>query len=353
MRVALLTNLEENAPHLHTNTPHDALYELDHPHNVEAYKAAIEAHGHQVFPMEGDAFLAQRLKDLAIDVCFNVCEGYRGDAREAQVPALLEMLGYPYSGSKVSTLALTLDKAMTKRVLHYYGLPTPAFQLFETPNDPIDSRLHYPLFAKPNSEGTGIGIAGKSIVHNKTELRARVAELLEAYHEPVLVERYIEGRDLTVGIVGNGNDLHIFPILEVDKSLFEETGVPVYGYELKVDLADAYHYHCPALLDEPLANELRRLAVEVMRVTNTLDFARVDFRLDEHDNNRPYILEINSLPGITPISDLTMMALAEQRTHADLVYSVFEAAMKRLGLQIDRETLKEKEYVQVRSAEHR
>lgn len=349
MRVALLVNLEDNAPQLNPNAPHDALYELDHPKNVQAYKAAIEAHGHEVFPMEGDAVLASKLKDLRIDVCFNVCEGYHGDSREAQVPALLEMLGYPYSGSKVAALALTLDKAMTKRVLNYYGLPTPAFQLFETANDPVDSRLHYPLFAKPNSEGTGIGIAGKSIAHNETELRERVAELLAAYHQPVIVERYIEGRDLTVGIVGNGSDLHLFPILEVDKELFEETGVPVYGYELKVDLADVYKYHCPALIDEALAAELRRLAVEVMRVTNTLDFARVDFRLDEHDNNQPYILEINSLPGITPISDLTMMALAEGRTHADLVYSVFEAAMKRLGLQIDPAVLKEKEYVRVRS----
>ena len=183
------------------------------------------------------------------------------------------------------------------------------------------------------------------LVHRERE---RVAELLAAYHQPVIVERYIEGRDLTVGMVGNGSDLHIFPILEVDKELFEETGVPVYGYELKVDLADVYKYHCPALIDEALASELRRLAVEVMRVTNTLDFARVDFRLDEHDNNQPYILEINSLPGITPISDLTMMALAEGRTHADLVYSVFEAAMKRLGLQIDPAVLKEKDYVRVR-----
>lgn len=348
MRVALLTNLEENAQ-LNPNAPHDALYELDHPHNVQAYKAAIEAHGHEVFPMEGDATLAQRLKALSIDVCFNVCEGYRGDSREAQVPALLEMLGYPYSGSKVAALALTLDKAMTKRIFHYYGLPTPAFQLFETANDPLDARLHYPLFAKPNSEGTGIGIAGKSIVHTEAELRERVAELLQAYHQPVIVERYIEGRDLTVGIVGNGNDLHLFPVLEVDKELFEETGVPVYGYELKVDLADAYKYHCPALIDDALANELRRLAVEVMRVTNTLDFARVDFRLDEHDGDKPYILEINSLPGITPISDLTMMVLAEGRTHADLVYDVFEAALKRLGLQIDPAALKEKKYALVQA----
>ncbi|HEY4722932.1 MAG TPA: hypothetical protein VII92_13860, partial [Anaerolineae bacterium] len=214
MRVALLHNLAENAPQPKSNAPHDVLYELDHPGNVAAYKAALEAHGHVVFPMEGDAQLAQRLKDLAIDICFNTCEGFRGDSREAQVPALLEMLGYPYTGSKVLALALTLDKAMTKRVLAYHDLPTPAFQEFTSANEPLDPRLaaKFPLFAKPNSEGTGIGIDEQSILHDERELREQVAYLLNAYQEPVLVEQYIEGNDATIGIIGNWPDLHLFPI---------------------------------------------------------------------------------------------------------------------------------------------
>ena len=99
MRVALLHNLAENAPQPNPDAPHDILYELDHPKNIEAYKKAIEAGGHEVFAMDGDAYVAERLKDLSIDICFNQCEGYHGDSREAQVPALLEMLGIPYVGS--------------------------------------------------------------------------------------------------------------------------------------------------------------------------------------------------------------------------------------------------------------
>ena len=337
MRIALLHNLAENAPQPMLNAPHDALYELDHPHNVAAYKAALEVGGHEVFPMEGNADLAHRLKDLSIDLCYNTCEGFRGDSREAQVPALLEMLGYPYTGSKVMTLALTLNKAMTKRILAYHGLPTSAFQEFVSADDPIDLRLaaEYPLFAKPNSEGTGMGISERSILHNESELRTQVAYLLAAYHGPVLVEKYVEGNDVTVGVVGNWPDLHIFPISMIDNSLYEVTGVHVYGSELKIDQADAYQYHCPAPLPDDLADELRRLTVETMRVTNTLDFARVDFRLDRHNHNKPYILEINSLPGITPISDLTLMAQADGWTHADLVYSVLEATLRRMGLQIN------------------
>lgn len=337
MRIALLYNLAENAPQPDFNAPLDALYELDHPYNVAAYKAALEAGGHEVFPMEGDTALVQRIQDLAIDLCYNTCEGFRGDAREAQVPALLEMIGVPYTGSKVMTLALTLDKAMTKRILAYHGLPSPAFQEFFSAADPIEARLadRFPLFAKPNSEGTGKGISEKSIVRNERELRAQVAYLLDGYHESVLVEQYIEGSDVTVGLVGNWPDLHLFPISMIDTALYEKTGLSVYGAALKVDLGEAYQYRCPAPLPAELANELRRLAVETMRVTGTLDFARVDFRLDRHANNQPYILEINSLPGITPISDLTLMAQADSWTHADLVYSVLEAALRRMGLQLD------------------
>jgi D-alanine-D-alanine ligase len=353
MRIALLYNLADNAPQPHPDAPSDILYELDHPHNIEAYKAALEMGGHQVFPMEGDAYLARRLKDLSIDVCFNTCEGYRGEAREAQVPALLEMLGMPYTGSKVMTLAMTLDKAMTKRMLTYYGLPTPAFQELTYPDEPLASYLagQFPLFAKPNSEGTGMGINGQSIVHDERELREQAAYLWNAYHEPILVEKYIEGGDVTVGMVGNWPDLHIFPISMIDRALYLETGIPVYGAELKVDLGDAYKYHCPALLPDELVDELRRLAVETMRVTGTLDFARVDFRLDRHDHNKPYILEINALPGITPISDLTLMAEADGWTHADLVYSVLEAALRRMGLQLTlpaKITRKEYSWVPVR-----
>jgi D-alanine-D-alanine ligase len=229
----------------------------------------------------------------------------------------------------------------------YHGLPTPPFQEFVNADDPLDARLaaHFPLFAKPNSEGTGMGIDDRSIARNEAELRERVAYLLEAYHEPVLVEKYIEGNDVTVGLVGNYPDLHLFPISMIDNSLYEETGIHVYGSELKIDLGDKYQYQCPARIPDELADELRRLAIETMRVTNTLDFARVDFRLDKNDNHQPYILEINSLPGITPISDLTLMAEAEGWSHARLVYSVLEAALKRYGLEI---TVPLHEYEEVR-----
>ena len=355
LRVALLYNLADNAPAL-PNPPPDALDELDTEHNAAAYAAALRAAGHTVFPMEGDAALPARLRKLDVDIAFNTCEGFRGDSREAQVPALLEMLGVPYTAARVLGLALTLDKAMTKRVLIQHGLPTPRFQEFFTPQDPLDSTLRFPLFAKPNREGTGKGITDKSILNTRAELYDCVHFLLGTYGQSVLVEEYVDGRDLTCGLVGNlspaalaapipaealkprggetGVDyagVHVFPISEVDYTVYEPGTEPVYSNKLKVSLADKYRGLCPAPLSEDQAAEIRRLTLEVFRRTQSLDMGRVDFRLDRR-MGVPQILEINALPGITPTSDLTLCAEAEGWTHADLIVAVMDAAIRRHGL---------------------
>ena len=181
-----------------------------------------------------------------------------------------------------------------------------------------------------------MGINEKSIVHDERSLREQVAYLIETYHEPALVERYVEGRDITVGFVGDIHGgmsaAHFFPISEVDYSVYPPGTEPVYSAKLKVDLADLYRNKCPASLSEGQAREIRVISLEAARVTGCYDVARVDFRLDKHDDDRPYILELNSLPGMTPISDMTLMAEAEGWTHTDLISTVVNAAAKRHGL---------------------
>jgi D-alanine-D-alanine ligase len=324
--------------------PKDALAELDTLRNVREYVAAIGALGHQVVAIEGSPELPQRLAELPVDLCFNTCEGLRGDSREAQVPALLEMMGVPYSGSKPLSLAVTLDKAMTKRVLAYHGLPTPAFQEFTRPGQPLHPALlarlvaGQPLFVKPNSEGTGKGIYGEALVRSEEQLRQRVAYLIDTYHQPALVEEYVEGRDVTCGLVGNlGADgsaagLHLFPISELDYSGYPAGTEPFYSYKLKVDLAEQYRYWCPAPLPEALAAEVRALTVETFRVCRCLDFARVDFRLDARNDWQPMILEINALPGLAYNSDLVLCAEAEGWTYHQVVQAVFNSAVCRYGL---------------------
>ncbi len=347
-RVALLANLKVNAPIIE-GMPDDQWDDLDSEKTVEALVQAIRAGGHTCDFLEGDITLYDTVRKFKPDICFNICEGHYGDAREAQVPAILEMLRIPYTGSKVLTQALALDKPMTKRVLTYHELPTPNFQIFERLDEPLADDMSFPLFAKPSHEGTGMGVTAQSIIHNETELREQVAHIQKRYKQPVLVEQYIEGREVTVGVVGNLErpvarripedeadarmqaGLLFLPPLEVDLQPFEETDI-VYSNRLKVDLADELNYLCPAPLASETVNELNWLTAAVFRVTGAFDVARVDFRLDITDNLKPYILEINPLPGLSPgISDLVIEAAALDLDHTQLVNMILNAALKRYG----------------------
>jgi D-alanine-D-alanine ligase len=344
LRVAVLHNSKVEAPLRHNSRPKDVLAELDNPVNVRHYLAALRELGHSVMAFDGGPDLPALLAEHAIDICFNTCEGRRGDSREAQVPALLEMLGVPYSASKVLALAVTLDKAMTKRLLAYHHLPTPAFQEFRQPSEALDPALARrlaaggALFVKPNREGTGMGIYGSALVRSEAALRERVAYLLEAYGQTVLVEEYVEGRDITCGLVGNlspdggSQGLHLFPISEVDHSVYPPGTEPFYSYTIKVELAELYRGFCPAPIPDEIAAEVRRLTIETFRVCGCLDVARVDFRLDTTNNLQPMILEINALPGLAHNSDLTLCAEAEGWTYHQLIQAVFNAAVERYGL---------------------
>lgn len=348
-KVALLANLKKNAPKF-LDMASDQWDDLDSEKTIESLLSAIKDGGHEVEFLEGDFTLLDTIRKYQPDMCFNICEGHFGDAREAQVPALLEMLRIPYTGSKVLTLALALDKPMTKRVLHYHELPTPNFQVFERIDEPINDDVKFPMFVKPSREGTGMGVSKRSIVKTEDELRDQVNFILDKYHEPALVEQYIEGREVTVGLVGNligpvakrlpeeddepriQAGLTFLSPLEVDLKPYETSDV-VYSNRLKVALADKLNYLCPAPLENKLINELNWLAAAVFRVTGALDVSRVDFRLDLHDNWRPYILEINPLPGLSPkISDLVIEAGADGIDHTGLVNMILKTALIRYGL---------------------
>jgi D-alanine-D-alanine ligase len=269
-KVALLANLKVNAPTFE-GMADDQWADLDSEKTINALLEAIRAGGHSSEFLEGNATLYDTIQKYKPDICFNICEGHFGDAREAQVPAILEMLRIPYTGSKVLTLALALDKSMTKRILAYHDLPTPTFQSFERVDETLNDDMVFPLFVKPSREGTGMGVSGKSIVHNEEELRDRIAHIIERYKQSALVERFIEGREVTVGVVGNligpvarrlpENEsaprvqagLRFFPPMEVDLKPFEDTDT-VYSNRLKVALADQLTYLCPAPIDDDMTD---------------------------------------------------------------------------------------------------
>jgi D-alanine-D-alanine ligase len=350
LRIAVLANLKRNAP-TGGGTPDDAWDDLDSDVTVESIVAALESAGHRATFLEGNLSLVQALPRLRPDICFNICEGHWGDSRESHIPAILEMLRLPYTGSGVLTLALTLDKPMAKRVLHFHGLPTPAFQVFERADEPLDSDLRLPLFVKPSREGTGMGVSAESIVHSEPELRARLAQHLVRYRQPILVEHFIRGREVTVGLIGNLVEpvarrvpedeqarriiqgLQFLPPLEVNFESYPQSEGGVYTNRMKTDWAHDFRYLCPAPLDAALLEELNWLTAAVFRVTGCADVARVDFRLDADDGDKPYILEVNPLPGLYPgLSDLVLEADAAGMPYDDLINAILTTACRRLGL---------------------
>lgn len=350
LNVAVLANLKQNAPK-YAGMPPDVWDDLDSDTTVNAIVAALEAGGHRAAFLEGNLSLVETLPRLKPDICFNICEGHWGDSRESHVPAILEMLRIPYTGSGVLTLALTLDKPMTKRVLAFQGLPTPAFQVFERANEPIDPDLAFPLFVKPSREGTGMGVSGSSIVRAEAELRDRLAEQLARYRQPILVERFIRGREVTVGVVGNLTGpvarrlpsdelaarvfagLRFLPALEVDFNQYPASEGGVYTNRMKTEWAGDFRYLCPAPLHPELSAQLDWLTAAVFRVTGCVDVARVDFRLDADDSDKPYILEVNPLPGLYPgLSDLVLEAAALGISYETLINAILEAACMRHGI---------------------
>jgi D-alanine-D-alanine ligase len=341
-RIALVANLIDDFER-NLDDPPDAGAEYDHHQTIEAIAASLEADGHKVYFIQANHSLPDALMKVRPHICFNIAEGISGDGREAQVPALCELLGIPYTGSQVVANAVSLNKTMTKRIWQQQGLPTPPYYEFVSLEEVAHADLRFPLFAKPAREGTGMGVDSKSIINNHDELINRVDWLLNTYHQPVLVEEFLPGREFTVGFIGNrGNPTfryrpelydadgyHWFPILEIDT--LSSVSPTIYGHDAKVlDIGTegAPNYLCPADISESLRARLIDLTRRAAEALDVRDVSRVDFRVGA--DREPYLLEINTLPGLNPqLSDLCIMAAAEGISHQTLISEILYLAAER------------------------
>lgn len=344
-RIALIANLIDDFEH-NPDDPPDAGAEFDRQKTIEAIAAALESEGHDVHFIQADHSLPEALLNVRPHICFNIAEGISGDGREAQVPALCELLGIPYTASQVVANAVSLNKTLTKRIWQQQGLPTAPYYEFTSLEDVAHADLHFPLFAKPAREGTGMGINNNSIINDHAELINRVNWLLNAYRQPVLVEEFLPGREFTVGFIGNrGNPAfrrlpqlydsdgyHWFPVLEIDT--LSSVSPAIYGHDAKaldIGTEGAPNYLCPAYIPESLRARLIDLTRRAAEALDVRDVSRVDFRLGA--DGEPYLLEINTLPGLNPqLSDLCIMAAAEGITHQTLITEILYLAAERFHL---------------------
>jgi D-alanine-D-alanine ligase len=350
-RVAVLANLKDESQPLPSGVPADAYADFDHIETIEHIRSAIESDGHETTFIIADENLPFSLRKYKPDICFNIAEGLGGDAREAQVPALLEMMRIPYTGSRVLTNGISLDKTLTKRIWRDRRLPVAPFQEFIAGDEPLRPDLSFPLFVKPAREGTGMGVDLKAIVHNEGELRERVKWVIDNYSQPALVETFLPGREFTVGIMGrpdarlysrhpewyDKDGFHRFPILELDST--RSVTPNIYGQAAKsksVGEEGAPGYFCPANIEPELAKKLQYLAWRAHVLLNALDVSRTDIRLDAEGT--PRLLEINTLPGLTPdYSDLCLQAQAEGITYNDLLLEILYLGASRWGMLEPRE----------------
>lgn len=309
--------------------PEDALEEYDSVETVNCIAVALESLGYETIKLGGGKEFLVRILAADVDFVFNIAEG-RGifRSREAQLPSVLEMLGIPYSGADPECLCLCHDKPLAKRLIFAAGITTPRWELVNSKKqlDEIDwSHFPFPAFLKPAYEGSSKGVRTRSRVGNIAELRSSTEKLLDVYRQPVLVEEFIDGEEVTVGLVGNA-PTKIVGIMRVVPR--KKTSYFVYSLEIKRDWENLVDYECPARLPDAVMDKIEKTALRVFNVLGCRDFGRMDMRVSRE--GEPYFLEINPLPGLNPrSSDFPIMARMMGISYNSLIASVFQAALER------------------------
>ncbi len=328
MRIGLTYNLKGSTS-VGQNLPLDFEAEFDSESTIATIEKAIACHGYIPVRIGGIQDLVTFLQaGNSVDMVFNVAEGLLGRSREAQIPALLEAYGIPYTFSDPLTLALCLDKPLTKRLWFEQGLPTAPFCVAADGQEIEDLPGEFPLFVKPTHEGSSKGIDLGSVVKNLPDLQARVDWLVKTYHEPALVETFLPGREYTVGLLGNGSTVQVLGIVEI--TAVRE--VAVNGYEQKEHWKDRPNVFVPVSENEPLYDRLSILAKKAFHAVNCRDAARIDVRMDQHGN--PNLLEINPIAGMHPThSALPAIAYLAGMSYEDLVGSILHHARERYDTQ--------------------
>jgi D-alanine-D-alanine ligase len=331
MRIGITYDLKQDVP-LPADLPDDFQEEFDSPATVEAIASVLRGLGHTVEKLGDGRPLLERLLTDPPDFVFNIAEGQGvGRSREARVPAVLEMLGIPYTGSDPLTLAVTLDKDCARRLVESERVLVPMGSLLYPGDDFIDLERHsdFPsvCIVKPAWEGSSKGIRTKCLVDTPEELRAAVQSLWRDHKQPVLIEEYIEGDELTVGVIGNDKPqvigvMRVLPNRQAQRF--------IYSLEVKRDWQNQVRYECPAQLPSGRLQAVEEAALKAYRVLGCRDVSRVDFRLRD---GVPYFLEVNPLPGLNPeSSDLVILAKLSEWSYEELIRNILHAALTRHGL---------------------
>lgn len=277
-----------------------------------------------------DDSIIQTLKSEKVDLVFNLCNGINGFSRLAQLPGMLEFANIPYTGSSILGHALAINKIFASTVFKNRNIPTPKFLAVSSLQDLEDLDMEYPIMVKPSDEGSSRGIHQDSLVFNKEDLIKKVEEELKIYNPPIMLNEFIQGREFSIGILGNGEDVTVLPIQEVDLSNLPEGLHKFYSFEIKAYYKSHTRYHIPASLTEEEKILMEDTALRAYRALQLKDYSRLDIILG---NGIPYVLEINSLPGLMKEkSSLYRMVESSGLGYEGLVNGIVDAARKRYNI---------------------
>lgn len=314
----------------------DEFAEWDTMETINAMKSALENY-HDVLLVEADENVVENLKIVRPDIVFNVAEGKYGSSREAQIPAICEMLQIPYTGSDSITMGVCLDKSRAKEILSYYKIPTPGFRVIESLDELNLAVPILPAIVKPLFEGSSKGIFDSSLVKDELQYRTEVERVLTLYHQPAIVEEFLPGREFTISLIGNGDKVEVLPIVEINLESLPEGANPIYSYEAKWiwdQLSDPLDiFKCPAKLSTRLQKQIETLCLDSFETLKLKDWARMDVRCD--GKNKPHIIEINPIPGILPNPDdhscFPKAARAAGFSYEEIINRVLNNALERYG----------------------
>jgi D-alanine-D-alanine ligase len=323
-------------------TARDEFAEWDSPATIAAVEAALSKLG-KVVRIEATEDFPERLRAIRPDIVFNIAEGFHGVNRESHVPAICEFFGIPYSGSDPFTLTLCLDKARAKETLSFHSIPTPRFAVVENLTD-LDERtgdLDLPLFIKPLHEGSSKGITDGNLCWDRDHLLTQTGFLLENYRQPVLVEEYLPGKEFTCGVLGNGSEATVLPLVGMNFDALPKGALPIYSFDAKFVWDRPERpleiFQCPARISGELQAAIEAVVLDAYHVLGCRDWARIDVRLDAA--GQPNILEVNPLPGILPDpaenSCLPKAARAAGIGYDELIQSCLRFAAARQGVELD------------------
>ena len=319
------------------NYSNDRYAEWDTRETILAVKNAL-AEQHHVTMIEADEHAYELLRSLRPDIVFNIAEGMYGISREAQIPAILELLRIPYSGSDPLTLATCLDKSRAKEILSHHGVSTPKFAVVSDHGELREFTFTLPAMVKPLHEGSSKGIFNSSVARTDRELQMEITKVLDSYEQAAFVEEYLEGREFTVALLGNGNDVQVLPIVEIKFDSLPQGVNRIYSYEAKWiwDRSDAPLdiFQCPANLTPALKSDIETICKKAYAILRCRDWCRIDVRLDA--KGMPHIIELNPLPGILPNPEdnscFPKAARAAGLNYNRLLQTVLALAAKRYGL---------------------